>query len=498
MLTAMLAIICLAFLFQDLEDDQTVNRYHQHLSSSSEKDLGTDPFKDDTSTHLPIIEINTSGQKIPGSPVADENGHLAYYETAADGQSQIEVTYKVINKEGSWHHLSDEADQSGSALFRIRGNSSRWFAKKSYRLKMVNEFDENIKEGLLGMSEGNEWALYGPFLDKTLIRNYMCMNIAAQVVPVWTPDVRFCELYIDGEYQGLYVAMEMIDVDEKRVRLSEYEDGDMVVSYMVRVEPHTDPERQVENFSFYTYRLESQRSMEIIYPGRLLQNDYVKAYVQTDLDEVERKIYAYENGDGSHAWKDEIDLDSFVNYYIIEEFFGISDTFSASTYFYRDGRGKLHIGPVWDFNNAFDNFFQPIEEYGFVLAQRGWFGQMMRDKQFVQLVIDRYHELRKGVLSDEYLSNYVDETIDYLGSAIKHNYEIWGYSFDPYAVSARERRSYMEGSTIDLEKYNPENYEEAIEWMKDYMLDHAHWLDENIESLKQYAHPSKYNGQMIE
>ena len=497
-LLCIFGLIGFSFLFQKAENNVVVQRLAQHKSEVSENDLETDPFPSSFSTHLPIIRIDTFAQKIPGSPVGDETGHLSYYETTEDGQSQIKVAYEVVDDANKWHRLEDSASHSGSALFRIRGNSSRWFAKKSYRLKLVDEENENIKESLLNMNEGNEWALYGPFLDKTLIRNYLCMNIASSVVSTWTPEVKFTELFIDGEYQGLYLLMEMIDVDEDRVYLSEYEDGDLVVSYMVRVEPHTDPERQIENFSFYTYRMEQERNFEMIYPGRLLQNEYVKAYVQTDLDEIERKLYAVENGQGTHAWKKEIDIDSFVNYYILEEFFSISDTFSASTYFYRDKRGKLFIGPVWDFNNAFNNFFQPVETKDFVLAQRGWFGQMMKDKQFTQKVIERYRSLRKGVLSDEYLLEFIDETVEYLGDAIDRNYEVWGYSFDPYRVSARERRSAKEGDSTDLERYNPSDYEEAIKWLKRDMLEHAHWLDENIETLLQYCHPSRYNAQMIE
>lgn len=493
------AVLGFSFFFERSENLIVRSRHEQHKEYASVSDLGEDPFKDASlSSHLPILVIETGGQKIPGAPVANALGHLDHYELSDDGSDQIKVKVSEISKKDSWHHDSDEADKSYDALFRIRGNSSRWFSKKSYRIRLIDETLQDIDAPFLDMKEGNQWALYGPFLDKTLIRNYMWMNIASRIMPGYTPEVRFCEVMIDGEYQGVYVLMEMIETGDGRVDLSEYEPGDLAMSYMVRIEPRVNPEKQVDNFSFYTYRMETGRNVEIIYPPLKYQDERVKRYVETDLSEVERKIFGAETADGSHAWKDEIDLDSFINYYIIEEFLGINDTFSASTYFYRDVRGKLCIGPVWDFNNALDNFFQPVPDDDFILAQRGWFAQMMKDKDFVERVIRRYKQLREGILSDENLLTYIKETEDYLGPAIERNFEVWGYSFDPDMVTSRERRSFMEGGLDGIHTLNPEDYAEANEMMIDYLLDHSHWLDENIDSLRQYCHPSKFSGQIIE
>ena len=51
------------------------------------------------------------------------------------------------------------------------------------------------------------------------------MNLAAEVMGTWVPDTRFCELILDGDYQGVYLLMETIDVDEKRLALSSYTPG---------------------------------------------------------------------------------------------------------------------------------------------------------------------------------------------------------------------------------------------------------------------------------
>ena len=363
---------------------------------------------------------------------------------------------------------------------------------------MSDENGGETETAVMGMKAGQDWALYGPFLDKTLIRNYMWMNIAGQIMPDWTPQVRFCELILNGEYQGLYVMMEMIEVQKNRLNLTEYEDGDLIPSYLVRIEPKTNPDRELENFSFYSYRMEEGKTFELLYPGLSHQNEHVLNYVETDLSEIERKIYAAEVTSGTHEWKNVLDMESFINYYILEEFAGIIDTFSASTYFYKDTRGKLKIGPVWDFNNASDNFFQPVAYDTFIVANRGWFGQLMHDQEFVTGIVKRYRQLRKTVLSDEYLINYVQETESWLGSAIDRNWKVWGYSFDTSVLDPHERRSAAEGNSDNLEAYNPVDYQQANEWMLNYMLQRAHWLDDNIDTLYQYAHQSKYNGKTID
>jgi hypothetical protein len=296
-----------------------------------------------------------------------------------------------------WHHQDDPADAGGSALFRYRGNSSRWFTKGNFLLKTVKDGDplDDRRMELLGMNSGKEWALHGPFLDKTLMRNYMCMNLSAEVMGTWTPDSRFCELILDGEYQGVYLLMETIDVDPNRLNLREYEPGDPVFSYLVRIEPYTNPEKVLDNFSLYSYRMEPWRRLELLYPGTANQTRRVREYVQVDYSEVERMLYSVEMLDGSDSWRQELDMDSFVNYYIIMEFFGINDTFAASTYFYRDVRGKLAIGPVWDYNNALGNFLRPISSREFLLSQRGWYAKLMQDEDFVERVISRYRQRRR-------------------------------------------------------------------------------------------------------
>ena len=495
-------VLLLSVFFQDLGGQAGVLRYQQHREQPSEEALGPCGACGGAGTlctHLPIIHIETGGQTIPGRPYEGPDRVTAGYYTGDFGEEEILVRFSTISEEGVWHHGDDAPTEEGTALFRYRGNSSRWFTKGNFRLRTVEEDDPLTARrlGLLGMKAGKEWALHGPFLDKTLMRNYMCMNLSAEVMGTWVPDTRFCEVILDGEYQGVYLLMETIGVEENRLDLREYEPGDPVLSYLVRIEPYTNPGKVLDNFSHYSYRMEPGRHLELLYPGVANQTRQVREYVQADYNEAERMLYSVEMLDGSGSWQQELDMESFVNYYILMEFFGINDTFGASTYFYRDARGKLSIGPVWDYNNAFDNFLRPISSQEFLLSQRGWYAKLTQDREFVEQVISRYRQLRRGVLSEERLVAYEKEIEAWLGSAVDRNFSVWGWTFDPEQLSSRERQRPDPATGETLQETNPSSYKEAVAWMMDYIIGRGRWMDEHIESLRQYCHPSRFANQML-
>lgn len=155
-------------------------------------------------TTLPVLYLNTKGQQ-----VLKENeilGNLAVLE--ANGKEQS--IYSVPN---SLHRVA----------IKYRGASSyTQFDKKQYRIKFVKEQKEKAKDvSLVGMGENSEWVLNGPYLDKTLIRNKLVYDLARELNG-WAPDSRFVELFVDGSYQGVYLAVEPVTNGASRLRLCEF------------------------------------------------------------------------------------------------------------------------------------------------------------------------------------------------------------------------------------------------------------------------------------
>ena len=104
---------------------------------------------------------------------------------------------------------------------------------------------------------------------------------------------------------------------------------------------------------------------------------------------------------------------------------------------------------------------------------------LMKDEKFTNRIIQRYNYLRRHYLNEEYLLNYIDEIVDYLGDAIDRNYSIWGYSFSE------------EYDKIEPAERNVRDYDEAIEQLKNHIVERGKFLDQNIEVIKQFSSESK-------
>lgn len=124
-----------------------------------------------------------------------------------------------------------------------------------------------------------------------------------------------------------------------------------------------------------------------------------------------------------------------------------------------------------------------FNEEEFFMTEKPWFYMLVKDEDFVKRIIWRYKELRKSVLSEEYLMNYIDETVNYLGDAVDRNYNVWGYSFDPENLNITNR--------LDPIDRNLRSYDEAISQLKTTIINRGDWLDDNIEVLLQYCHESR-------
>ncbi len=116
----------------------------------------------------------------------------------------------------------------------MRGHASRLFDKAPYRLNFVDENGEDNPMEVMGMPAHSDWVLYGPYLDKSLVRNYMWYNVAGEIME-WAPNVRYCELIVDGEYEGLYMMVETItNGDGCRLNLKDTVYGASVTGYLLR------------------------------------------------------------------------------------------------------------------------------------------------------------------------------------------------------------------------------------------------------------------------
>ncbi|NQV14985.1 CotH kinase family protein [bacterium] len=378
-----------------------------------------------TSSNLPIICINTSGQSIPDEPKI--TAHMGI----------------IDNGPGITNHLSDPFnDYDGFIGIEIRGASSQMFPKKQYAVETRDSVGENNNVELLGFPSENDWILYAPFSDKSLIRNALAYTLASQTGHYASRN-KFCEVVLNGEYQGVYVLLEKIKRDNNRVDIAtlnpdEIEGDDLTGGYIIKIDKwagegndswFSDPE--MGEYGGVNYQYHYPKPDEIVPEQR--------EYIQNFITDFEQMFIDGSYLDPEDGYYNKIDWESFVDYAIIQEFAKNVDGYRLSSFLYKDKDSNdpsLHTGPIWDFNLGFGNadyyggglttgWYMDTDFGGDSWVIPFWWYLMWEDPVFRYAFNVRWQELRQDVLSDEHVFSVVDSMVSVLGTAAYTNFDRW-------------------------------------------------------------------------
>ena len=403
------------------------------------------------STTLPVIYMNTKGQQILKENVIC--GNIALLDGNEEAQSVSAVPNSIYR-----------------ATIKYRGASSySKFDKKQYRIKFYKNSKENEKKvSLAGMGANSEWVLNGPYLDKTLIRNKLVYDLARELNG-WAPDTRFVELFVDGKYQGVYLAVEPVTNGESRLRLAEFGLLSGETAYVVnrdRIDTGTEEIETWGKTEGYTYN-----ALYIRYPSKNKITEKQKEYIKNDISEFEQALYGKNFSDKKIGYQAYIDMDNWVDYFIINEFAMNYDAGNLSTYVYKELGGKLQLA-AWDFNNGFDNYqWFHTETDRLHTVENSWFDKLWQDENFREHVCERYGQLRKTTLSDEHIADKIASYQEKLGDAVDRNFKVWGYSFDENLLVGTGK----DGMSRDIG-----SYEEAMKQLTDTIRERLAYLDKEL------------------
>jgi len=224
-----------------------------------------------------------------------------------------------------------------------RGNFT-WleYEKKPYSLSLANEAD------LLSLGAAQKWILLANAGDPTNLRNKIIYDFAADVGLPYSPESKWVDLYVNGEYTGLYLLTERNEVHKQRVNISN--DDSFLVSQEIS--------NKLEAQNIASVRTEALQTFRIHYP--LVVSDQELREITTVLQSAEHAILSADGVDptsGKH-WSELIDVNSWARKYLLEEVVGNSDAGATSQFYYMNGAAandKIYAGPVWDYDRSMGN-----------------------------------------------------------------------------------------------------------------------------------------------
>ena len=176
---------------------------------------------------------------------------------------------------------------------------------------------------------------------------------------------KFCELILNGNYQGVYVLFEQIKWDENRVDIAKMDKNDnagdsLTGGYIIKIDKPVggdgefDWQTKIDTFQ----GLACSTSFQYDYPKDDRITEEQKEYIEHFVDELERTLASKEFNDPETGYNKFLDASSFIDFFLIQELAHNVDAYKSSTYLYkeRDSEGgKLHAGPIWDFNLSLGN-----------------------------------------------------------------------------------------------------------------------------------------------
>ncbi len=428
---------------------------------------------DFNSSNLPIIKINTT-QSIPDEP-------------------KVPATMGIIDHgPGRTNHKDDAfTGYNGNIGIEIRGSSSQMFPKKQYAVELWTEAGQDTSASILGLPSEEDWILYAPYSDKSLLRNVLAYKFSRDL-GWYAPRTRLVELYIDEQYTGVYVFTEKIKRDINRVNISklnpdENSGDDLTGGYIVKIDkfdgatqglgwdspfrPPNTSGNSVIHFQFH-YPKEDEITFE--------QANYIETFI-TDFEESLAGPFW---GHSEFGYRNYINVESFIDFAIVNEITKNVDGYRLSTFMYKDKEsidGKLYLGPVWDFNLGFGNadYCEGGKTYGWAWDFNKvcggdywnvpfWWEKLMHDQEFKMQFKSRWQEIRSGMLSNENIMNYIDSVVTVLDQPQQRNFERW-----PILNDYIWPNNYVGGS-----------YSNEVRYLKNWIENRLHWLDTQINAFE--------------
>lgn len=336
-------------------------------------------------------------------------------------ECQEEIPEEYISMEMT---LFDNSEGSARRLvhsdgnIRIRGGNAKSYPKKAFRLSLVTEsLGYNTRSNhvsLLGMRQDDDWLLYGAYNDQDKVRNVFTSNLWKETCATdnaknidFGMEYKYLELFINGEYWGLYALG--YPIDEKQVLIGKDSTEDVLYK-------HGLVDKQRGEYLQFTKEGNvfddlAQSSDEILRRQSYLQDYYYVLYTNAD------------NNERLHAG---IDIDNVIDFYLFVNMTQGNDNVSMVKNFFillqNEKEGAKALYAPWDLDLTWGNQYIGEPSHNFTanyahptdfncIIESGYISQLMAngDEAIWDMLFEKYHILRESKWSESNMNKLLDE-----------------------------------------------------------------------------------------
>jgi hypothetical protein len=374
----------------------------------------------DFHSNLPVVLVHTQGRSINQSRFTRASAVIVDVDDS--GRARV----------------MDLPDYCGRGGIRVRGSSTSGQAKHQYAFETWDLYDQDRDVSVLGFPAESDWILYAPYqYDRALINNALAYELSNQAGR-YAVRTRFCEMYLQTQhatlsadyYVGLYILMEKIKQGPDRVAVEDLEPWDRSApriqgGYLLSID------RRSSNAGFNTAR--NGTFFNMLYPSDTRVTSAQINWIKSYLDRFEAALYGPGFADPQTGYAQHIDVASFVDHHLLNLLPINVDAFRLSGYLHKSRTGPLELGPVWDFDRAFESTDGRDDNPESWSGNGGgtdflrflWWDRLFDDPNFWQRLIDRWFELRRTVFSEDNLFDTIDRLAAEVQEAQVRNTRRW-------------------------------------------------------------------------
>lgn len=405
-----------------------------------------------TSTVLPVLWLDVNGQTIPD-------------DTKITGSIRV-----IEDHDGTLADIASRPSSLESSIgIEYRGQWSLQFPKRGYSIELRDTASNDVALPFLGMPENSDWVLRAAYYDHTLMRDALGFWLFHEILGHYASRFRFVEVFLDGQYEGVYLACEKIKRGKARVSLPEVApnatSGDISGGYLVHIE---------SNSGGAGFTTSSGRVWEYGYPNADKITTEQAAYLTEHFDRFEKAMAANDFADPLRGYARWLDVPTAVDFALFQELARNTDGYTKSSYYQKlpdSMGGKLLTAPIWDNDLSFGNFANGTEApegwlYDFDWNRPvPWWKRLWGETAFRNAAVCRWQALRKGPLTSTAINAKLDEFAAILAGAQPRENARW------HLIGRKEARSAFVGTT----------WSEDIAYLKGWVDKRIAWLDANLD-----------------